>query len=81
MNAILFHIVSGTLISSVFSLFSVADGIKYFKMGRQTEAIQYLNKALQIDETNVEALTARGALYDCDHIVHMFITYRPFHFC
>lgn len=41
----------------------MADGIKYFKMGRQTEAIQYLNKALQIDETNVEALTARGALY------------------
>ncbi|XP_061185508.1 tetratricopeptide repeat protein 14-like [Saccostrea echinata] len=42
---------------------SVAEGIKYFKMGKQTEAMQYLNKALQIDALNVEALTARGALY------------------
>lgn len=40
-------------------------------MGKQTEAIQYLNKALQIDETNVEALTARGALYDCWIIKYM----------
>ena len=29
---------------------------------KQTEAMQMLNKALQIDYTNVEALVARGAL-------------------
>ena len=33
-----------------------------FKKGRQVEAMQHLNKALQIDEKNVEALVARGAL-------------------
>ncbi|XP_062576579.1 tetratricopeptide repeat protein 14-like [Saccostrea cucullata] len=49
--------------SQKWALQSVAEGIKYFKMGKQTEAMQYLNKALQIDALNVEALTARGALY------------------
>ena len=34
----------------------------HFKAGRHTEAMQYLNKALQIDEENVEAFVARGAL-------------------
>ena len=43
-------------------IFSVAQGIAFFKEGRQTEAMQQLNKALQIDTTNVEALVARGAL-------------------
>jgi Flp pilus assembly protein TadD len=43
-------------------IFSVAEGIKHFKDGNQVEAMQLLNKALQIDEVNVEALTARGAL-------------------
>ena len=42
---------------------SVADGVAYFKQGREVEAMQKLNKALQIDTTNVEALVARGALY------------------
>ena len=41
---------------------SVAEGIRYFKDGKYPEAMQYLNKALQIDEDNVEALVARGAL-------------------
>lgn len=57
--------------------YSVADGIKYFKMGKQPEAIQYLNKALQIDETNVEALTARGALYGCWTIKYVLKAYLP----
>ncbi|OXA59693.1 Tetratricopeptide repeat protein 14 [Folsomia candida] len=42
---------------------NVADGIKYFKMGKFTEAFQCLNKALSIDSENVEGLVARGALY------------------
>ena len=41
---------------------SVADGIRYFKEGKHSEAMQHLNRALQIDEDNVEALVARGAL-------------------
>ncbi|KAK3094499.1 hypothetical protein FSP39_002573 [Pinctada imbricata] len=51
----------------------VADGIKYFKAGKQTEALQYLNKALQIDPTNVEALVARGALYANNESYHRAI--------
>ncbi|XP_033759828.1 G patch domain-containing protein 8-like isoform X2 [Pecten maximus] len=42
---------------------SVANGVAMFKAGKQVEAMQYLNKALQIDNKNVEALVARGALY------------------
>lgn len=41
----------------------VASGIKYFKAGNNIEAFQCLNQALKIDEDNVEALVARGALY------------------
>lgn len=41
---------------------SVSDGIVHFKAGRQSEAIGYLNKALQMDTDNVEALVARGAM-------------------
>ena len=43
-------------------IYSVAQGIAFFKEGRPTEAMQQLNKALQIDANNVEALVARGAL-------------------
>ncbi|XP_046652917.1 serine/arginine repetitive matrix protein 2-like isoform X1 [Daphnia pulicaria] len=42
---------------------SVAEGIKYFKAGLETEAFQCLNKALHIDPVNIEGLVARGALY------------------
>lgn len=42
---------------------SVAEGVSHFKAGKHTEAMQHLNKALQIDSENVEALVARGALY------------------
>lgn len=49
--------------SQKWAYHSVAQGIAFFKEGRQTEAMQMLNKALQIDATNVEALVARGALY------------------
>ena len=41
---------------------SVAEGIQLFKEGKHVEAMQHLNKALQIDADNVEALVARGAL-------------------
>ena len=46
----------------MFLFYSVAQGITYFKAGKQPEAIQCFNKALDIDKTNVEALVARGAL-------------------
>lgn len=45
-----------------WALKSVAEGIKYFKTGQETEAFQCLNKALHIDPINVEGLVARGAL-------------------
>jgi len=41
---------------------NVAEGIKFFKMAKFTEAFQCLNKALSIDAENVEGLVARGAL-------------------
>ena len=41
---------------------SVADGVAFFKEGRHEEAFQCLNKALKIDDQNVEALVAKGAL-------------------
>jgi len=45
-----------------WALKSVAEGIKYFKAGQESEAFQCLNKALHIDPINVEGLVARGAL-------------------
>lgn len=47
---------------------SVADGVNKFKEGKHTEAMQLLNKALQIDEDNVEALVARGAVWVPLHV-------------
>ncbi len=41
---------------------SVAKGVSHFKAGRHIEAMQHLNKALEIDTDNVEAFVARGAL-------------------
>ncbi|XP_038050087.1 uncharacterized protein LOC119723484 [Patiria miniata] len=46
-----------------WSMESVAKGVEHFKAGRLLDAMQHLNKALEIDEENVEALVARGALY------------------
>ncbi|XP_022093740.1 uncharacterized protein LOC110980955 [Acanthaster planci] len=46
-----------------WSMESVAKGVAYFKAGQLLDAMQHLNKALEIDEENVEALVARGALY------------------
>ncbi|CAG5128785.1 unnamed protein product, partial [Candidula unifasciata] len=42
---------------------SVAQGVDMFKSGKFLEALQFFNRALQIDTENVEALVARGALY------------------
>lgn len=41
---------------------SVKEGVQHFKSGNTVEAFQCLNKALQMDAQNVEALVARGAL-------------------
>ncbi|RUS70867.1 hypothetical protein EGW08_021367 [Elysia chlorotica] len=42
---------------------SVVQGVEMFKKGDYLEAMQHLNRALQVDAENVEALVARGALY------------------
>ncbi|KAK7449142.1 hypothetical protein BaRGS_00040051, partial [Batillaria attramentaria] len=41
----------------------VVAGVEMVKKGRQLEALQHLNHALQMDPTNTEALVARGAVY------------------
>ncbi len=57
-------VVQGDIDSMKYAFgFSVAEGVSHFKAGKHTEAMQHLNKALQIDSENVEALVARGALY------------------
>ncbi|GFS17111.1 tetratricopeptide repeat protein 14 [Elysia marginata] len=43
--------------------YSVVQGVEMFKKGDYIEAMQHLNRALQVDAENVEALVARGALY------------------
>ncbi|KAL3315968.1 Tetratricopeptide repeat protein 14 [Cichlidogyrus casuarinus] len=45
------------------SMKRVAQGVKYFKDGRQTEALQCYNFAIDIEDTNPDAFVARGALY------------------
>ena len=44
------------------ALQNVQKGISLFKENRNMEAVVYYNKALTIDERNVEAYVARGAL-------------------
>ncbi len=41
---------------------SVAIGVKYFKAGENSKAMKYFDHALEIDDSNVEGLVARGAL-------------------
>jgi tetratricopeptide (TPR) repeat protein len=45
------------------ALQNVQKGIILFKENRNLEASVYYNKALSIDEDNVEAYVARGAMY------------------
>jgi tetratricopeptide (TPR) repeat protein len=40
----------------------VTRGICLFKENKSDDAILYFNKALSIDEENVEALVAKGAM-------------------
>ncbi len=42
--------------------FSVVRGVERFRAGRNLEAMQHLNRALEVDKDNIEALVARGAL-------------------
>ncbi|KAH9514682.1 Tetratricopeptide repeat protein 14 [Bulinus truncatus] len=50
---------------------SLVQGVDMFKQGKYLEAMQHLNRALQIDKENVEALVARGALYaNQEHFSH-----------
>ncbi|KER33152.1 hypothetical protein T265_00854 [Opisthorchis viverrini] len=46
-----------------FSMKHVAQGVKYFKEGRNTEALQCYNFAIEVEPTNPDAYVARGALY------------------
>ncbi|VDL98609.1 unnamed protein product [Schistocephalus solidus] len=41
----------------------VAQGVKYFKEGRNTEALQCYNFAIEVESSNPDAYVARGALY------------------
>ena len=41
---------------------SVAIGVKHFKVGENSKAMKYFDHALEIDDSNVEGLVARGAL-------------------
>lgn len=41
---------------------SVAIGVKHFKEGENSKAMKYFDHALEIDDSNVEGLVARGAL-------------------
>ena len=53
-------------VSSSFSFFSLfhrtAEGVKYFKRNAKSTALKHFHYALEIDNMNVEALVARGAL-------------------
>ncbi|KAM9224521.1 tetratricopeptide repeat protein 14 isoform 3-T3 [Dugong dugon] len=49
--------------SASWALKCVKIGVDYFKVGRHVDAMNEYNKALEIDQQNVEALVARGALY------------------
>ncbi|XP_053214590.1 tetratricopeptide repeat protein 14-like isoform X2 [Panonychus citri] len=42
---------------------SVEDGVNFLKAGSYLESQQCLNKALQMDSDNIDALVARGCLY------------------
>ncbi|THD19941.1 Tetratricopeptide repeat protein 14 [Fasciola hepatica] len=46
-----------------FSMKHVAQGVKYFKEGRNNEALQCYNFAIEVEPTNPDAYVARGALY------------------
>lgn len=43
-------------------IISVAQGVKYFKESRNTEALQCYNFAIEVEPTNPDAYVARGAL-------------------
>ncbi|VDN99199.1 unnamed protein product [Rodentolepis nana] len=45
------------------SMRHVAQGVKYFKDNRNTEALQCYNFAIEVESTNADAYVARGALY------------------
>lgn len=46
----------------VYIICSVAIGVKHFKAGENSKAMKYFDHALEIDDSNVEGLVARGAL-------------------
>ena len=42
----------------------VSRGVEQFKKGECQQALNYYNQALDLDNENVDALVARGALYN-----------------
>lgn len=48
--------------NKILALQNVEKGVKYFKEDRSNDAMVCFKKAISIDEENVEAYVARGAL-------------------
>ena len=42
----------------------VSRGVEQFKKGECQQALNFYNQALDLDNENVDALVARGALYN-----------------
>ncbi|CAH8647048.1 unnamed protein product [Heterobilharzia americana] len=61
-----------------FSMKHVAQGVKYFKESRNTEALQCYNFAIEVEPTNPDAYVAR-VLFSCS-LIHVVILYTQFYF-
>ena len=47
----------------------VSRGVEQFKKGECQQALNFYNQALDLDNENVDALVARGALYNSRYII------------
>ena len=50
----------------------VSRGVEQFKKGECQQALNFYNQALDLDNENVDALVARGALYNSRYIIWVF---------
>lgn len=88
LKLISFRVESGELATDLLkrqnktlSLQNVQKGISYFKENRNQDAKVSYNKALSIDEENVEAYVARGALYLINLLIQKVHTKNNNYFC
>lgn len=56
-----------------FHFDSVEEGVRFMKDGDTTAALASLNKAVELNKKNVEALVARGALYALSELSLYFV--------